>query len=123
MTSEQVGLDAFVFGLARHGASYRDDTGKVFLSLRERLPFIDRADWITHVCKGGERCVDLAIKYFKRFFAFPVDAAPIIAECQEFPVLNVTDLLEKGRVVLIPSPDYVNDYAYGSSLLDTPRII
>lgn len=117
------GLDAFLFGLARHGASYKDEGGRIYLSLRERLPFIDRDDWITHICKGGERCADLAIKYFKRYFMHPVDAAPIIAECQEYPILNVFDRLEQGRVMLIPSNDYINDIAYGTTLYDTPKLL
>jgi hypothetical protein len=123
MTISQAGLDAFLFGLARHGGSYKNAYGRVYLSIRERLPYIDRDDWITHVCKGSERCVDLAIRYFKRFFMYPVDAAPIIAECQEYPVLNISEMLTEGRVMLIPSPDYVNDIAYGTSLMETPNIL
>ena len=116
-------LSIYLTGLAVHGSPYRDPvTSEVYLSLPERLYFESRPDSKTHICKSGETCLSIAIRYFSRLFRHPVDSADIIAQFQEPAILDISQSLPQGFVVMIPSSGYINEVAYGNSLVETPKI-
>jgi len=121
MATLNANLDLFLGGLLRHGTPYISSyDGRVHLSLPERLPFTQRDDTKTHICKGHENCYDLAVSYYPRV-ADPAERAEIIAQFQEDPILDLTVPLPQGRLVLIPSESYIQFIAFGDSLTEYPE--
>jgi len=116
-------LSLFLPWLARHGQAYQNADGEVHLTLPERLPYIDRDDTATHVCKAGERLFDIAIHYFKDSMGdYAVDCWEIIAQFQEDPIVDGSVTLPVGLVLLIPSDEYIQEVALGEPLHEYPRV-
>ena len=108
--------------LNRHGQAYKNEQGEIHVTLPERLPHMDRDDTITHVCKRGERLQDLAVHYYKEYFENAVDCWEIIAQFQEDPIVDGSSELQVGRVLAIPSADYIQEVALGDPLHDYPQL-
>lgn len=122
-TPYQDSLGLYLSGLARHARAYRDDaTGKIFLTLPERLPFINREDTRIHKCKGAERVLDLALLYYRNIYSDPVDYWPVIAQFQPEPIIDPFIPLAAGLIVLIPSPSYIQEIVNGDTLVDFPQL-
>jgi hypothetical protein len=115
-------IGVYTTGLDRHGQVYASEEGKVFLSLRERLPHLQGSDTRIHICKGGERLYDLAVGYYKGLYQRPLDLWPIIAEYQPEPIHDPSVPLSEGEVVLIPGPGYIETVAFGDPLSDSPEL-
>ena len=115
-------IGVYLQGLERHGVPYMKDGGYVYLSLPERLPHQIRDDTSLHPCMGDETVLDLALSYFRGRYADPVKIAFAIAQFQETPILDMSVPLVKGRIIEIPSDDYLDEIAYGEALAETPQI-
>jgi hypothetical protein len=116
-------LEQFAPDLGRHGQVYRDlGTGKVYVTIPERIPNVEEPDNRIHVCRGGETILDVTVLFFKDVFPCPVDIWPVVAQFQEEPILDPFLPLDSGRVLTIPSPDFVRNVAYGDSLAEFPVI-
>ena len=113
-------LNVYLTGLAIHGYVYRSAAvDRVFLSLPERLPHQQRHDSRMHICKGSETLFDIANMYYPRARR-PVDYAQVIAQFQEDPVIDLLLPLDVNRIIMVPSEEYIQDIAYGSSLTEYP---
>jgi hypothetical protein len=108
-------------GSERHGSIYESD-GKVYIALPERLPFQSRSDTISHVCKGGETCLSLAVQYYKNRIGNAIDMWWVIQQFQPSPIVNPCVPFVQNDVILIPSYDYIINVAYGESLDDYPQL-
>lgn len=109
--------------LLRHGYAYKNDLGEVHTSIPERLPHIEYDSAIPHICKGGEYVQDLAVLYYKAILDYAVDAAEIIAQYQDDPIVDISVPLDANRVIMIPPLLYIQEVAYSDSLAETPRIV
>jgi len=108
--------------LERHALPYRDeDTGRVYLTLPERLPHDDTDEPATYVCRGHENLLDIAVLHYRKFYAHPADLWQVIAEFQEEPIIDPFTPPPQGRVILVPSPSYIEEVGYGEPLTDTPE--
>lgn len=123
MATTDTGLSLYLAGLARHSYAYKDvATGKVYLALPERLPFQIRDDTDIYICKGGEYLANLAVSAYSNLFMFPIDLVSIIAQFQEEPIIDTSIPLSTRDIILFPSPEYIQEVAYGDSLTDYPKI-
>jgi len=111
-------------GLERHGEPYADEEDRVFVSLPERLPSMERDDSGIHVVQSedGETLMDIAILYYKGLFRNPVDMWEVIAQFQEHTIVDPSVPLSRGTVLLIPSTEYISDVAFGDSLSEFPQL-
>jgi hypothetical protein len=111
-------------GLERHGEAYADENDRVFISLPERVPPMERDDSGVHVVQsdGGETLMDVAILYYKELFQNPVDMAEIIAQFQEHTVVDMSVPLDQGTILLLPSVEFIADVALGDSLSEFPQL-
>lgn len=116
------GLSVRLQRLARHGYAYRNDENEVHLTLPERLPHVLSDDTMTYVCTGEERLQDIAARMYRGLLDNPVDAAEIIAQFQESPIIDVSVPIEANRVLMLPSLTYIQEIAYGDSLTEYPEI-
>jgi len=113
----------FLRGLAIHGMVYADEsTGAVHLTIPERLPYDVNNEWPLHICKEGDTLFNLAIAYYKDVYPVPCDLWEVIAQAQEYPIVDPSIPLPEGLILQIPTPDYLSATAFGQSLSSTPLI-
>jgi len=120
--SEIAPLSLNLSGLSRHGYAYTGVDGKLYLSLPERLPHEDDSDAVPYTCRGSEYLTDIANAYYAKLFRRPEDVAEVIAEFQEDPIVDLSIPPPQGRVLMLPSPDYIMAIAYGESLSEIPEM-
>lgn len=106
--------------LNRHGVPYRTDRGEVHLTTPERLPHQQRDDTSIHVCRGGERLIDVAMVHFKDYIDWAADCWEVIAQFQDPPIVDGSVPLPHGTVLQIPSLEYVQEVAFGDPLHEYP---
>lgn len=112
----------FTGSIYRHAAAVRLDSGEIVFRLPERLPFEDRDDTILHVANGEEYLWDLAQRYYAQVRSNAFDMWEIIAQFQPEPIQDTSIPLPKGKEILIPSSDYIEDVVYGESLREIPAV-
>lgn len=112
----------YLKGLERHGTAYADAQGRVYLSLPERLRHEERSDTIYHVARSGEYLCDLAAAYYAKYYERPLELVPVLAQFQEYPIVDASLPLEEGQIVEIPSVVWIESEAYGDPLTETPQI-
>ena len=120
MADDFLGVD--LLELERHGIAYTKSDGTVRLSLPERVPYVQRDDNDHYVCRGGETLIDVAIMAYKKFYQHPMDQWPILQQCQEDPILDPSLPLPQGLVLVVPSPSFNEEVAYGEDLTEYPQI-
>jgi hypothetical protein len=95
--------------------------GLTFLLDREPFRFADRADNRRVVVKGGDTLQSLAVEHFK-----PVAEAAelwwVIADYQPDPIEDPTLDLDEGRILFIPSVEYVLSQAFSDASRDAEDI-
>lgn len=121
-TTATTNLNLYLPWLARHGQAYQNALGEVHISLPERIPFADRDDVITHVCKEGEYLPQIALHYYKNKLPDPILAWEVLAQCQEDPIVDGSLPLRSGTVLVIPHPDYIEQVALGDPLHEFPEL-
>jgi nucleoid-associated protein YgaU len=80
-----------------------ETVSRTYLFAREPIAFEDDEENTTHVVRAGETLQTLATKYFG---SYP-DAATlwwVIAEFQPTPIVDPTQKLKPGALLVIPSP-------------------
>lgn len=112
----------FSSGLYRHAQAFKKEDGTTYYSNPERIPYEERDDTIIHTCYGGEYLWDLANLYYQGVHPVPFDLAEIIAQFQPNPIVDWSVPMIRGREVLIPSVEYIEEVAYGDSLLDQQEL-
>jgi len=119
-TPEEMGI--VLSGLSRHGDVYaQEGTGKMFLTLRERMPRVFD-DSTPYACKGGEFLPQVVVSAYKEFFQDPLSLLPVVAEFQEDPIIDLSVPLEQGRMLDLPSISYITDFPFGDPLTEFPDI-
>ena len=109
--------------LYRHAQAFRkDDTGVTYWGLPERLPYEDRSDTIIHRCFGGEFLWQLAEDYYGDAVGLAADYGDIIAQFQPVPIIDRSVPMRAGQDVLIPSLEYIEEVAFGESLLEVQEL-
>lgn len=119
-TEEPLGI--LLTELERHGTPYTKDDGTVHLSLPERIPYIERDDNDLYVCTGGETLLDIALMAYRSYYESPVDHWQILQQYQEDPILDPSALLPRGLVLVLPSPDFIEEVPFGENLTEFPQI-
>lgn len=122
MTTELDNVAVFSTGLYRHAQAFKKSDGTLYYSNPERIPYEERDDTIIHTCYGGEFLWDLAILYYKDAYPTPLDLAEVIAQFQPDPIVDWSVPMIRGREVLIPSVEYLEEVAFGDSLLDQQEL-
>jgi len=113
----------YLKGLSRHSTVYEDTTrGELHLTLPERLPYEPTDDCWIHICHGDERLFDIAIAYFKDAYQDAVDLWETIAQFQEEPIQDPFVPLPEGKVLLIPSVNYIETTVFGEPLTQWPQL-
>ena len=113
-------LTTYLPWLSRHARPYQNALGEVHLTVPERLPHMQRDDTVVHICKDGETLQGLAVMYYQNSISNAVDCWEIIAQFQEDPIVDGSVPLGVGRVLLIPSAEYIREVALGDPLHEYP---
>ena len=113
-------LTTYLPWLQRHGRIYQNDLGEIHITVPERVPHIMREDTIVHICKEGEYLQNIALLYFKNDFENAVDMWEIIAQFQEDPIIDGSIPMTQGRILEIPSAEYIKEVALGDPLYEYP---
>jgi hypothetical protein len=111
-----------ISGVYKHAPLGRRDDGSLIFMLPERIPFDPDDDYTMHVCQGGERLRDLAIRYYKDVMYSPLDLWLIIRDFQPEPIQDASVPLKAGTIIYIPSSEFIEEVAYGDPLSDAPEV-
>jgi hypothetical protein len=80
--------------------------GQTYLLDREPFRFVNRGDNKRVIAKGGDTWQSLAAEHLQ-----PINNAEelwwVLADFQPDPIVDPTEALEAGRVIFIPSSDFV----------------
>lgn len=111
----------FTASIYRHALAIQKDDGSVIFLLPERLPFEDRDDTISHIGNGEEYLWDLALRYYPdRPNSW--DLWDVIMQFQTEPIQDASIPVPKGREILIPSDEYLEEVVSGQPLSEVPEI-
>jgi hypothetical protein len=112
-------LAVFSAGVYRHAQAFRvEDSGKLYFGNPERIPYEDRSDTTLYTCYGGEFLWELCVEFLKDAYPNPADLAEFVANFQPTPIVDWSVPLRAGQKIYIPSVDFLEEVAYGDSLLD-----
>jgi len=85
-----------------------EDTGVQFLGISDPISFIDDRENIMHVITAGDTLEALSDRYYDGF-KDPQDLYWVIAQFQPRPIMDPTQQLPSGTVLVLPSPALLNN--------------
>ena len=109
-------------GLEIHSRLYRNASGVLHFTLRERLRYDPEDDADYYICKGGETLAEIAVAMYQDLVPNPADLWEVLQEYQEVPIADPSAPLEAGLEIALPSPSWITDVAYGESLMEDPEL-
>jgi hypothetical protein len=110
-------------GLCRHGYAYKDSvSGKIYVSLPERIPHEERNDTRIYITTHGETLFDIAGSLYPKATDLRMRAV-VVGQFQVDPILDIGLPLAGNLKLEIPSEAFFQETVYGPTLSEYPKLV
>ncbi len=116
------GRDIAVGGLYRHGELAQTEAGALYITLPERVKYVDDMGNTIHYGIEGEYLLQVVCAFYRNRHPSPMDLVELVAQFQPSPIIDTSIPLEAGQEIVLPSLDFIESVGFGDSLSDFPEL-